>query len=311
MQLRRWAIRVSMSAAVAFTLGAADPAAAAFPGANGLIAAGSGLRPADCEPVGASGWVVTMRSDGSGLRRLTNCEGRPRQASVFSPDWSPDGRRLLIASRRAVVVMAGDGSRRRVVTPPAEPGAVIADPSFAPDGRRFAYVDSGTIWLARLDRSGRRRLADGRVPRWSPNGRTIAHLDGSGAVVLANARTGRRIRRLGPARGDETLDWSPDGRRLIFSPQCCGPGWVIARADGRGRFQPLEWSAGAPGDAVFSPDGRRIAVTSSEDRAGRTTHSIWVMNLRGTARRRIHRAAFRSLEEEGVSPQLSWGPRPR
>jgi Tol biopolymer transport system component len=283
-----------------------DVARAAFPGANGLIAAELGFRPDRCQAVDRVGWLVTMRPDGSALRRLTNCRGRPRLEEVSSPDWSPTGRRLLFATGLGMVVMSADGSRWRVVTSRAQAGG---EPSFAPDGRRFAYVHEGSIWSARIDGRGRRRLAAGFSPRWSPNGRTIAYKDRTGAVRLANARTGKRIRRLGLARGD-ALDWSPDGRRLLFEPQCCGPGYVIVRADGRGRSHALEWPDGVPGDAVFSPDGHRIAMVSSEGEGESVRHSIWTMTVRGTAKRRIYRSRFIDSEETG-SPQLTWGPSAR
>jgi Tol biopolymer transport system component len=309
MRLRRWAVEVPLSLAALVALMPAHPATAAFPGANGLIAAELGFVPDGCEAVGGFGWIVTMRSDGSAFRRLTNCEGRPRSANVSSPDWSPDGRQMLFASPRGVVVMAADGSRRRVVTPPAQHGEVISDPSFAPDGRRFVYERNGSggsvIWRGRTDGGGRRRLVRGSTPRWSPDGRTIAYITGGGDMRLLAARTGKLIRRLGYGPLPGGLDWSPDGRHLVLG----GPNLRIVRADGES-YRSLDVFDARAGDAVFSPDGRRIALVETERREEGDRHSIWTMTVRGTGKRRIYRSDFIDSEETGA-PQLAWGPRPR
>ena len=295
MRLRRWALGVPLSLAALVPLVPAHPATAAFPGANGLLAADS--IGTDCKPLDASGRLVTMRADGSRVRALVNCEGRPRVDGASAPDWSPDGRRLLIESRLGVVLMNADGSRRRIV---AAGGA----PSFAPTAGGSRFVQGSEIWRGSIDGDGRRRLVRGHTPRWSPDGRTIAYLSG-GDVRLVAARTGRRIRSLGPGAG--AIDWSPDSRNLVF-----GHGYDvrIVSADGHRRRR-LPWPHGLVGDVVFSPDGRRIALASQEVRGDDARISIWTASLRGKDKRRIYRGAWADSEGLTGTPQLSWGPRPR
>lgn len=59
--------------------------------------------------------IWAMRSDGSGQRRLTQTPGPD-----VDPAWSPDGRKIAFASRRAgrsdIYVMNADGSSPRRLT---------------------------------------------------------------------------------------------------------------------------------------------------------------------------------------------------
>ena len=145
------------------------------------------------------------------------------------PEWSPDGRQLAFsAGSFGPALMAADGSKGRIVPIRVGPPFYGAKLSFAPDGRHLAYGRSshpdglGTrvdIWRTRVDGVGDRRLARGWLPEWSPNGRLIAYVAGGigdeGPIALMDAKTGKRIRHLAAKAG--WLDWSPDGRWLLYS----------------------------------------------------------------------------------------------
>jgi Tol biopolymer transport system component len=212
-----------------------------------------------------------------------------------------------------VVLMSAEGSRSRFVRLRGRSG--IVETSFSPDGRRIAYEGSGPgrypwLWSARINGSGQRRLALGHSPHWSPNGRTIAYVNQRGELLLMNASTGRHIRNLDFAGG--ALDWSPDGRRLLTGGGS-SPGYRIVRADGRGRPRELALTQKEDTmwlDAVFSPDGRRIAMVSREADDEEARYSIWTTSVRGTAPRRIYRSKWVDTEETSA-PLLSWAPRTR
>jgi Tol biopolymer transport system component len=96
------------------------------------------------------------------------------------PDWAP-GRRMAVAGRRAVSIVAPDGSRAHVaVSRPRGCGA------WSPDGRLVAVETSGALILAKADGSERWRLHKlppppfnlsspvAPAPAWSPDGKWIA-----------------------------------------------------------------------------------------------------------------------------------------
>lgn len=134
------------------------------------------------------------------------------------------------------------------------------------------------LYTMRLDGSQRRRIATGRRARWSPDGRRIAFLAGTRlAIADADGRNHRRLPPLAPLgsrwRHPQSVAWSPDGRRLAFVRALRGGeappfGLFTVRTDGtdlrllvRGgpRFPDLD-------DPAWSPDGRRIGFTRSQQR---------------------------------------------
>lgn len=124
-----------------------------------------------------------MRPDGTAFRWLTDCA--PDAPVTTAPEWGPDGRRMLLLMDGEPAIMRADGSRLHRVPLAAEPRS-DAKPSFAPDGRRFAYTSTAVSGrsssrIAAIDGTEDRRLRTGRDPIWSPSGRQIAFVrSGSG-----------------------------------------------------------------------------------------------------------------------------------
>jgi len=217
----------------------------------------------------------------------------------FQPDWSPDGRWLVYTSylndalELWVLDLAGGGSHRLVGD-----GSVNLDPRWSPDGTRIAFVSTSFarrwhIFVVPVRNGGSTGPAeritddnDSRLPRyyysrfdhflspsWSPDGRELliisnrGHVWGSGGIWRMEARAASPMREI---RNEETNwkarpDWSPDGKRVVYSSYAGGQRnqlWLTT-ADGGDPFQltycPCDHSA-----PRWSPDGRRIAFISNE-----------------------------------------------
>lgn len=301
----------------------APVAKATFPGKNGRVAFSYGGHfPSGCgAPV-----IMTINPNDKAIRTLTDC-GDLADPIELAPDWAPKGRRILFTrdygSAARIEVMKADGSREHEVPlrrlPPGTPqrsDAYVSDASYSPDGKHFVYTRyfarngdnaRSELWVAAIDGSGDRRLQRaGRVPHWSPNGRLIAYtspeVPGDSAASdigtwVINPRTGRRVRIA--RRPVQLLDWSPDSRRLLY----LGPNrLLVMRANGSGRRRlPSIPLVAYLGDASFSPNGRRIAVSGTRRyRDGEQQHAIWTMTVGGTQRRQIY-AGVRVID-------LDWGP---
>ena len=173
--------------------------------------------------------VYVVNADGSGLRRLT-------RVSWVGFSWSPDGRRMAFVKRvrcdwkcgrnSELWLMNADGSRQRRVVQGEQ---ISAAPTWSPDGQTLMYESSYRPspsnpklkywWLSELfrvnvDGSGKRRLAYGAQPVWSPDGKQVLFVgrrNSSADLWIMNADgTGQRRLTATPGYGERSFAWSPE-----------------------------------------------------------------------------------------------------
>src|SRR6266516_4804918 len=216
------------------------------------------------------------------------------------------------------------------VQPVTANGAVNVEPRWSPDGTRIAFVSSAynrrwhiftvAMEAGRPDEASVTRLTednDSRLPRyyysvwdhylsptWSPDSRDLiivsnrGHLHGTGGFWRMTATPGAPMREL---RYEETTwkarpDWSPDGKRVVYSSYL-GRQWAqlwLMTSEGGDVF-PLtygEFDATAP---RWSRDARHVAYISNE--SGNT--ALWVIDVPGARRRQIVPAERRYREPVG------------
>jgi Tol biopolymer transport system component len=205
------------------------------------------------------GGIYSVGADGSGLTEIAS-EGH-------GPMWSPDGTRIAffadVDGNVDVYVMDADGSNRsRVTSDPADD----VSPGWSPDGKRIAFASqrlgNADLYVVDPDGSHERRLTTSPAPdeafSWAPDGKRIVYVSyrhgaepenigiGDAEVFVVHARTGRS-RNLSRNRAwDGDPDWSPDGRRIVFTRRTDHAEIYVMRADGSGQ----QMLPGFPGDAV-------------------------------------------------------------
>lgn len=163
---------------------------------------------------------------------------------------------------RAVVVLlslaftlAGQ-SQKKPVTLDALVGVRPApplSPIWAPDGRRFVYLEEGKLWLFDAKARTRRQLL------------TLAALNAAAVPVVSPqsyAWENRRVR-------EQTVQWFPSGQELLIR---AGGDLFLYRLAAGGWVQ-LTATAEAERDPKLSPDGRRISF--------RRGHDLWVLEVAG------------------------------
>jgi TolB protein len=272
---------------------------------RGLIAFSSGFILFDPDLSGPS-QVFTVRPDGSRLSQLTHV---PEGSQAGAPDLSPDGRRIAFVSNEsgnfAVSVMNVDGTDQHQVL--ARAGVDFLQPRWSPDGSAFAvsacdlslgFIAECTIDVAHADGTHLRRLVGGhrnnRAPQWSPDGRSIAFDSDRGgfdsAIWVVRAGGGRPERLTDPDLEAFWPSWSANGSHIVFSSGFDRPHSevYVMRADGSGMRQLTHTPDDSFGAAFasYSPDGRRIALTSDVLSTGGAL-DLFTMRANGTGLHRI------------------------
>ena len=225
-----------------------------------------------------------MRIDGSGLKRISNGNGKTTCGWFL-----PDGQRLFFASSHA-----------HDSTCPPRP-----DPS-----KGYVWgLDRFDIYTVNRDGTGLRRLTNYDVYTaegvLSPDGRRIVFTslkDGDLDIYTMNV-DGTDIRRLTTTPGyDGGPWWSPDGTKIVYRawhpPDSAGLAdykallaqhivrpsrmelWVM-NADGSGQRQ-VTTLGGANFGPSWTPDGRRIVFSSNYKNPRSRNFELYLINLDGS-----------------------------
>jgi WD40 repeat protein len=146
---------------------------------------------------------------------------------------------------------------------------------FSPDGQWMAYVTfpDQVLWRSKVDGSERLQLtyapAQPFIPRWSPDGKTIAFFDarhGKDPKIHTVSPEGGNPRPLLPDDPGPQADpnWSPDGSKIVFGAGPVGPKTLIRILDlATHQVTTLPGSQGLFGPR-WSPDGRYIAALNAD-----------------------------------------------
>jgi imidazolonepropionase-like amidohydrolase/Tol biopolymer transport system component len=247
-----------------------------------------------------------------------------------------DGKTAYESGRGQLVKVALDGGAREVIhftaqvklevadpvrpkwEPPEVGGALrtraVLNPELASDGRGLIFMAGGILWQQPLDGKPARRLLKGDAwdsePSLSPDGRQLAFVRGNQGkrelwLLELDSGKDRVLAELGDGSWARFLNWSPDGKRLLFqkSRALQTPFELISVNIGDGRLERL---AGAAGDwssrPHFSPEGDAIYYTSRIDGPG----SLYCLPLKANARPEAVTRLARHLNEARVSPNGKW-----
>ena len=140
------------------------------------------------------GELFVMNADGSGLSKLTH---PPNGTEDTSPDWSPDGSRILFVRQPprgafSIWSVKADGTGLHRLSPPCPPGGGIPNcpandggfPSWSPDGKHIAF----------------QRLSGALRPKGATVNEAKAIYKDELVIADANGRNARTLVWLGPWR---------------------------------------------------------------------------------------------------------------
>ena len=147
-------------------------------------------------------------------------------------------------------------------------------PRWSPDGKRIIYLsdESGVLQINQmdLDQETVRQMTNitnlEGPPLWSPNGEGFVFTsgqDGQLEIYWMGAQDGTPTRVTDNSLTERLGDWSPDGQWLVFSSDIPEEerGLWVRNPDG---VNLIRLTQGMDSQPVFSPDGRRIAFSRTQ-----------------------------------------------
>jgi WD40 repeat protein/serine/threonine protein kinase len=222
----------------------------------------------------------------------------PHAQPLFSAVFSPDGKRIVTASRKNLVQVWDAATGARVFILRTADRTERA--GFSPDGRYIVaadFQDAGVIWDALTGKMITRLTHVGGVGEhyieFSPDGRQLVTAGYDGSVQVWSPESGLPLLPPFPHQGPVyTARFSRNGRRLVTAGfDGMAYVWdIMSEQPGT----PLAGVQGRYTRAAFSPDGRYVALA-----AGRSAR-VW--NVAG------HEPLGRPVEHAGLITDLSFSP---
>jgi len=248
-----------------------------------------------------NGEVYTLKEGGSpqklAVKVNVDTRGRdekilPINTGVTQTSLSPNGKEIAFVVRGEVFVTSVEGGiTKRITNTPQQERSV----HFSPDGRSLYYAtergESWDIYKASIDRKEEAYFYTSTVikeepviatdaeefqPEISPDGKEIAYLEERNVIKVYNLAS-KKSRTIVPknvnfsyADGDQTFNWSPDGKWIALSSSEGRYGAsevALMRADGSGERMNLTNSGFFDGAPAWAFGGKALLWVS--DREGK------------------------------------------
>ena len=176
---------------------------------------------------GAKPAIFVVNSDGANEINVSMDTSRFN----VSPDWSPDGTRLVYGAQEysccqngksEIRIVNADGTGRITVVPDVFTTMDYrTNPRWSPDGTRIAFNDETWIAVMNLDGTQHQLLPGSPyalLRDWSPDGKELLFNLNSDIQIYTLATSSiRNVSNNGTSVFEDWESWSPDGSRILYA----------------------------------------------------------------------------------------------
>ena len=229
--------------------------------------------------------IATINIDGTAQQRLT-----VNNHLDHYPVWSPDGGEIVFVGSHGPTAdydvgtaglfsLSEDGEHMSLRRMTSIPCVALYPPLWSPDGQLLVVSSfetgpwpyNSSFWTVKSDGSERRKIGESTIlPTWSPNSDRLAFVEfyrDDAATIYTIRYDGTDLQEIWDSGPDghyppiTSIAWSPDGLEILVVSSWL---WTI-QADGSGtRVLGPKDSPFWLEDAVWSPDGSKVAARGSE-----------------------------------------------